>query len=366
MDALPAMLRKTLTGWEFKNEALLEDFLKHKLQTLLGLKVIAQQHSVKGQICDLVAISETGQLAILELKNQEDRYIHQQLTRYFDAFIAEKPFANIADYGQPIRLLAIAPTFHRDSFTDSKYSRIDIEFLTFNFASQDNRPALTLRHLDSGATGTVLLPQVLTDTIPEVHSPPKSLLSTLAKCSMPEREGVLALRQQILSFDGRLQEIVSRGSILYGNGKTNPCAELRYDQQRACMALFLWLPHCTNRQTIVARLRIWSDWQLVSDLAHIPKALGKTVTINEWLEGHHRPQKKVVPQNALVQEKYHQDAVWRSEFISGHRGNRAVAHYQSGIAMTFELYCTMTDQTNLSNELVTLVNVTLKTWQSRL
>jgi RecB family endonuclease NucS len=110
------MLRKAGTGWEFENEALLEDCLKRHLETLLGLKVIAQQQTIQGQVCDLVAVSETGQLAILELKNQEDRYIVQQLTRYFDAFHAEKSFADRADYSQPMRLLAIAPSFHRDNF----------------------------------------------------------------------------------------------------------------------------------------------------------------------------------------------------------------------------------------------------------
>ncbi|NEQ47591.1 MAG: DUF91 domain-containing protein [Leptolyngbya sp. SIOISBB] len=66
--------------------------MKRCWKTLLGLKVIAQQRPINGQICDLVAVSETGQFIILELKNQEDRYIVQQLTRYFDAFIEERPF----------------------------------------------------------------------------------------------------------------------------------------------------------------------------------------------------------------------------------------------------------------------------------
>ena len=91
------MLRKTGTGWEFENEALLEDFVQRCRQTLLGLKVTTQQHPINGQICDLVAVSETGQLGILELKNQEDRYIVQQLTRYFDTFIEERPFFLMAN-----------------------------------------------------------------------------------------------------------------------------------------------------------------------------------------------------------------------------------------------------------------------------
>ena len=45
---LHTMLRKTGTGWEFEHEALLEDFVQRCLQTLLGLKVIAQQHPING------------------------------------------------------------------------------------------------------------------------------------------------------------------------------------------------------------------------------------------------------------------------------------------------------------------------------
>jgi len=232
------MLRKTGIGWEFENEALLEDFLQRHLQTLLGLTVIAQQYAIDGQICDLVAVSETGQVAILELKNQEDRYIHQQITRYFDVFLEEKPFADIADYSQPIRLLAIAPRFHRDNFIDRKYSRLDVEFLTFQVISHEHGHALQLQHLDTGVCTQIALPEVSGSPRPEVPPPPKALLSLLAKCLPAERAGILALRQQILSFDPRLQETVTSGSILYGSGKTNPCAELRYDYPRSQIALF--------------------------------------------------------------------------------------------------------------------------------
>jgi hypothetical protein len=171
------MLRQTRTGWEFENEALLEDCLQQHLRSLLGLTVIAQQYGINGQVCDLVARSETGQLAILELKNQEDRYVVQQLTRYFDAFLAERPFAEQMDYGQPIRLLAIAPTFHRDNFTDRKYSRISIEFLTFQLQPDQGGVSLTLSHLDTGGRTATHAPEQVAPSQPAVASPPKALLS---------------------------------------------------------------------------------------------------------------------------------------------------------------------------------------------
>jgi hypothetical protein len=125
----------------------------------------------------LVARSETGQLAILELKNQEDRYVVQQLTRYFDAFLAERPFAEQMDYGQPIRLLAIAPTFHRDNFTDRKYSRISIEFLTFQLQPDQGGVSLTLSHLDTGGRTATHAPEQVAPSQPAVASPPKALFS---------------------------------------------------------------------------------------------------------------------------------------------------------------------------------------------
>ena len=71
----------------------------------------------------IVAIDENKRLVVLELKNCEDRYIVQQLTRYYDALLEEKAFNEEIDYGQPVRLVAIAPSFHKDNFTDRKYHK---------------------------------------------------------------------------------------------------------------------------------------------------------------------------------------------------------------------------------------------------
>lgn len=362
------MLRKTDIGWEFENEALLEDFLQRHLQALLGLKVIAQQHAIDGQICDLVAVSEAGQLAILELKNQRDRYIHQQLTRYFDAFLERKPFADIGDYSQPIRLLAIAPSFHRDNFTDRRYSRLDIEFLTFHLISHDSSHALKLQHLDTGDCYQVALPGVPASPRIKVLNPPKALLSLLAKSLPAEREGILALRQQILSFDPKLRETVTSGSILlYGSGKTNLCAELRYDNLRSQVALFLWLPHRTRTQTqdIVARLRIWLEGSCITHLAHVPKALGSTITVDEWLAGNLKPLKKVIPQYDYILEQYRNDADWRTRFIEEFRDSTGVAPHTSGIALTFRAYQILHTEHQLSNSLGTITGLALKTWLRR-
>ncbi|NES03910.1 MAG: hypothetical protein F6K22_14290 [Okeania sp. SIO2F4] len=62
------------------------------------------------------------------MKNIEDRGIVQQLTRYYDALLDEKPFSDKVDYQQPARLVAITPSFHRDNLQIE-----NIILLTFSF-----------------------------------------------------------------------------------------------------------------------------------------------------------------------------------------------------------------------------------------
>ncbi|MEC4986752.1 MAG: endonuclease NucS, partial [Oscillatoria sp. PMC 1076.18] len=76
-------LNNTSKGWQFDSEAVLEDFVWDNLETLLGLTPLERQYSVNGQYCDLIALGENQQLVVIELKNTEDRYIVQQLTRYY-------------------------------------------------------------------------------------------------------------------------------------------------------------------------------------------------------------------------------------------------------------------------------------------
>ncbi|MBC6435444.1 hypothetical protein FM036_38660 [Nostoc sp. HG1] len=63
----------------------------------------------------IFSIEGNKQLVVLELKNAEDRYIVQQLTRYYDALKEVKPLEDEIDYQQPISLIAIKPNFHRDN-----------------------------------------------------------------------------------------------------------------------------------------------------------------------------------------------------------------------------------------------------------
>ncbi|NJN22676.1 MAG: DUF91 domain-containing protein [Leptolyngbya sp. RL_3_1] len=370
---LITVLRKTGTGgWEFKNEALLEDCLQRYLQPLLGLKVIAQQHSIQGQICDLVAVSEAGQLAILELKNQEDRYIVQQLTRYLDAFLEAQPFADNADYSQPIRLIAIAPSFHRDNFVDRKYSQVQIEFLTFEIQQTETEYSLKLSHLDTEECSAVHVSEAFLPTAHEIPSPPKSLLSLLRQCPEIDRDGVLRLRQQLLSFDQRIREITSGSSVLYGNGKSNLCAEVRYDSKRERAAVFLWLRHATiaaKRRGIVARMRIWTDWVTVSDLAHVPKGNGRAITVDEWRAGKLQPLKKLLIKDPYKRKRQETDPEYRAQCFQAIETNIQKRHswinYRSGLAMTAVAYRNHI-KADFSNQIHDVIELVLDIWLSRL
>ena len=96
---------------------------------MLGLKTIKRQYTVSEQRCDIIAVDKDRSLTVLELKNGEDRYIVQQLTRYYHALLESKPLADRVNYDRPVRLIAIAPRFHRDNFTDRRYSQLNLQFL---------------------------------------------------------------------------------------------------------------------------------------------------------------------------------------------------------------------------------------------
>lgn len=72
-------------GWQFRTESALEEVIWHNLSKLLKLEPLKRQFSVSGNVCDIVAAKSSNQLVVIELKNAEDRYVVQQLVRYYDA-----------------------------------------------------------------------------------------------------------------------------------------------------------------------------------------------------------------------------------------------------------------------------------------
>ncbi|WRH68521.1 MAG: endonuclease NucS [Planktothrix sp. GU0601_MAG3] len=254
-------LRKTGTRWEFETEETLEDFLFIHLQPVFSLTVLHRQYIVQGQRCDLLAVDADQRLVILELKNVEDRGIVQQLTRYYDAVLEEKPYAQIVDYYKPVQLIAIAPSFHRDNLTDRKYHKLEFQFLQFAVIQNADHFYLNLKDIDTQTLSSVKVPYQ-EPNFSDIPSPSQSFFKLIKNSDEQQKNKILEIRQKLLSFDKRMQEFSSAGSILYGNGngKTSKyCAEFCRVPQ-GDIILFLWIPLKCGESDRISRGRIWTDW----------------------------------------------------------------------------------------------------------
>ena len=143
------MLKKIGEGWQFASENNLEDFVWSQLNSLFELSPLKRQYTASSDICDILALDKNGRLVIMELKNVEDRYIVQQLTRYYYSLLEEQPFGQQVNYQLPVRLIAVAPSFHRHNWIDRKYHKLSFEFISFTIRQQQNDVYLHLKDLDT-------------------------------------------------------------------------------------------------------------------------------------------------------------------------------------------------------------------------
>ncbi|MEC4991618.1 MAG: endonuclease NucS [Oscillatoria sp. PMC 1068.18] len=257
-------LNNTSKGWQFDSEAVLEDFVWDNLETLLGLTPLERQYSVNGQYCDLIALGENQQLVVIELKNTEDRYIVQQLTRYYDALQVEKPFIEKIDYSKPVHIVAIAPSFHRDNFIDIKYHKLSFQLLKLEIISVAEKLYFNLQDVETESEiSKIEMFHQEQDNPDSLPAPPKVLTNFFNKCPVERQNGILKVREQILNFDRRMQEFTDSGSIKYGDSKgkaSKVCAEFSFDS-KGNLTLFLWLPLKGLTSERIGRARIWTDWQ---------------------------------------------------------------------------------------------------------
>lgn len=296
-------LRKTGSGWEFESETVLEDFVWVNLQQLLGLTPLKRQYRVSGQICDIVAVDENKRLVVLELKNGEDRYIVQQLTRYYDALLEEKAFNAEIDYSQPVRLVAIAPNFHKDNLTDKKYHKLFLEFLQFKIVQTSKKFYLQLEDIDSGKVSKVNISYKTTDNTEDISSPPPALQKLLNRCTPEQIKVILSIRNQILSFDKRIEEMSTAASIKYGNGKSKQsklCAEFCSDSKGSIL-IFLWLPRKNLTSKIISRARIWTDWDGTALVeGYVSEGIGTKITSHKRvIANRHKKKNEIVAQGIM-------------------------------------------------------------------
>ncbi|MEH2212965.1 endonuclease NucS domain-containing protein [Nostoc sp.] len=286
-----AALRKTGSSWEFASEAALEDFVWDNLQQLSGLTPLKRQYAVKGEICDILALNNTRQLVILELKNAEDRYVVQQLTRYYDNLLDEKPFQEQIDYRQPVRLIAIAPSFHRHNLIDRKHTKLIVDFLQVTVAQINQNFHLQLQDTDTNQTWSIPITYQeldISSTSSNIPDPPQLLLDWLGACTGEEQQAILKLREKILSFDERIkEEIEGKNTIRYGRGKTKPLAEFCFQRKINKPVIFLWLPTPSSllfaeRRQVIGRMRLWMAGSVVTHVGHIPEGFGRMRLQSEW------------------------------------------------------------------------------------
>jgi RecB family endonuclease NucS len=281
-------LRKSTAGWEFTSEAALEKFIWANLQELLGINPLKQQYISQGEISDILDVDNDGGLVVLELKNIEDRYLIQQLTRYYANLLEEKPFQEKIDYARPIRLIAIAPNYHRYNLIDKEHSTLKFKLLQFSVTRENEEFQFVLQDLELETVQRHLIPYQAVK-IPEaenISEPPKILLEWLGGCSSEEQAGFLKMRSKVLSCSPRMKEIVDKRAIQYGSGKTKLCAEICFQQKTQRPILFLWLPTLIGwldiKKPRIGRLRIWTNRQAISHVGHVPAGFGKMKLHSEW------------------------------------------------------------------------------------
>lgn len=291
------MLMKIGEPWQFESEAYLEDFVWANLESLLGLTPLKRQYFVKGEVCDILALDENRRLVVLELKNVEDRYVVQQLTRYYDSLLDERPFASQVDYEHPIRLVAITPKFHRHNEIDRKYHKLDFELLLFEVEQEGKKLYFSLNTMAGTQVSRLRIPYPeelileqpeVTPVSKAIPRPPRALSRVLEDRLPDRKERILAIRQKILNFDERMGEISTAVTTRYGLTKgehdiykSKICAEFyaefflkKFYGLRFC----LWLPYPKRQKTtfrtyysstakaIIKIELVTQDWQSVQSL----------------------------------------------------------------------------------------------------
>lgn len=284
-------LHQTADGWQFVSEAALEKFVWANLKQLFHVTPLKQQYASNGEVCDILAVDSDGALVILELKNVEDRYLIQQLTRYYANLLEEQPFSDTVNYSRPVRLIALSPSYHRHNLIDRHYSRLAFEFFQFSVVKDVEKYHFLLRKLEEEhPCQQISIPYqpLATSTIEYIPEPPELLIKWLGGCSKEEQEGFLHVRRNILTCSQRMKEIIDKRVIHYGSGKTRLCAEICFQQKSQKPILFLWLPTPNtyvlphSKKVMIGRLRIWTDGRAITYVGHIPEGFGKMKTMAEW------------------------------------------------------------------------------------
>jgi hypothetical protein len=246
----------------FSSEKDLEDYVEQNFHLIFpDLTLLARQYTILERRCDLICCKKANsQGIVIELKNQEDRYVVTQLTRYHRSLLISKPFDTLINYSLPIELIAISPSFHSDNYIDKEYSKLEFQthFYKFDIEYSDTQASFKILDrcfkLNYPILGLVDSNEAQPIDKDFLFSKPGQFYQTLE----------LECRQEFLKLHHRLTSQASikcwtsnnNRCILYGTGSGKnhqKLAEINNGGQN--LYLYLWLPTAvkTNVKIPIAR-----------------------------------------------------------------------------------------------------------------
>ncbi|NJK63850.1 MAG: hypothetical protein HC921_15225 [Synechococcaceae cyanobacterium SM2_3_1] len=239
--------------YQFPSEAALETFVEQHFSSIFpDLELIERQMSIENQRCDLLCLeNQSRRPVIIELKNEVDRGIVPQLTRYRKYVLQRKAYPERIDYTKDPQLIAVAPDFHEDNYTDRKSSKYEYDIHFLRFSIQDGcRFIVADREVD------ISYPVSEADT-GEANDEPVDLMKMpicLYNCDAVRKykKSFTKLRRRLIELP-KVEEFMSSTSqhLIYGNGyndRSKKIAEIRCTQKG--IFLFLWLPAYDNLRNI--------------------------------------------------------------------------------------------------------------------
>ncbi|AFZ15442.1 hypothetical protein Cri9333_4663 [Crinalium epipsammum PCC 9333] len=233
----------------FQSERDLEDYIEKYFHEIFpDLILFKRQHSIQLQRCDLLCCNKfTQQPVIIELKNEEDRYIVPQLTRYRKAILLAQPVANEINYSLPIKLIAIAPKFHEDNYTDKESSKFEEDFCFWQFTLEleNNCGKFKLLNNSYNIPYPIFgLPNQVTSLSLQPLILPAFTMNFLGGMPLEGRDDFRKLRS-LLMAQPKIKEIVSHNykTILYAIGEGASHKKLaEITNTPRGLYLYLWLP----------------------------------------------------------------------------------------------------------------------------
>ena len=304
------------------------------------------------------------QLIIIELKNTQDNHVIEQITKYFDALIDEKPSSEQVDYAQPIDLYTVCPDYAESTTTILKYHQLNFDVLGYRIESTDQDSKFILFNWLSNEIVTEIAIS-LAEKIPtelNLPDPPKSFVDLIGKCSEQQRQWAIQIRDQIDELAHRnshkVRERPDGQWTRFERTKQFPIAEIGWDGQRNEIAIHLWLPFTTvngpiNRRSTrsdnykrTSMMKLWVDAGLVKYVGYVENGRRRCITVTIEELSH---EKFSMPTKLNKWLKKYGDRYWMN--------SRA---YWNGLAMPSGVYKEKMDMMDLETSLEAFTSLALE------